>query len=76
MRGRTYTLRLECPLFWVDARCGRINDSWIASADTPDGPSLGYGSSAIAAISMALEPFEGVVEELLSGVPDHLAAAY
>ncbi len=76
MHGRIHTLRLECPVFWVDARCGRVSGSWIASADTPDGPSLGYGRSATEAISMALEPFDGVVEELLSSVLAQLAEDY
>lgn len=33
---------------------------WIASADTPDGPSLGLGDLALDAIAEALAPFEGI----------------
>ena len=46
-----------------------INGHWLASADTPDGPSLGLGSEAIEAIADALEPFDGVADELLASVP-------
>ena len=62
-------LRLTSSVFWVDVRCLEINGRWIASADTPDGPSLGLGASAMVAIEMALQPFDGVVDELLASVP-------
>lgn len=62
-------LRLNCSSFWVDVRLREINGRWIASADTPDGPSLGLGKGAIEAIEHALEPFEGVVDELLASLP-------
>jgi len=73
--GYTYAktvLRLTCSAFWVDLRLLEINGRWIASADTPDGPSLGLGERAIDAIESALEPFEGIVDELLATVPDLL----
>jgi len=63
-------LRLTCSASWVDVRLREINGRWIASADTPDGPSLGLGELALEAIEQALEPFEGVVDELLASVPD------
>ena len=63
-------MRLTCSPFWVDVRLLEINGHWIASADTPDGPSLGLGERAIDAIEQALEPFEGIVDELLASVPD------
>jgi hypothetical protein len=66
-------LRLTCPAFWVDVRLLEINGRWIASADTPDGPSLGVGERAIEAIENALEPFEGIVDELLATVPSALS---
>jgi hypothetical protein len=53
-------------ILWVDVRLLEINGRWIASADTPDGPSLGLGGRAIQAIENALEPFEGIVEELIA----------
>ena len=63
------SLRLTCSAFWVDVRLREINGRWIASADTPDGPSLGLGKGAIEAVDHALEPFEGIVDELLASLP-------
>lgn len=62
-------LRLHCSTFWVDVRLREINGRWMASADTPDGPSLGLGKGAIEAVEHALEPFEGIVDELLASLP-------
>jgi hypothetical protein len=63
-------LRLHCSAFWVDVRLREINGRWIASADTPDGPSLGLGERAIEAIEAALAPYEGIADELLASLPD------
>ena len=63
-------MRLTCSPFWVDVRLREINGRWIASADTPHGPSLGLGERAIDAIRAALVPFDGIVDELLASVPD------
>ena len=63
------TLRLTCSAFWVDVRLREINGRWIASADTPAGPSLGLGLEAREAIEQALLPFEGIVDELLASLP-------
>ncbi|HLY35426.1 MAG TPA: hypothetical protein VKU35_01790 [Candidatus Limnocylindria bacterium] len=63
------TLQLSCSTFSVDARFVRINGRWIASVDTPEGPTLGHGPTAFAALWMALQPFEGVIDELLASVP-------
>ena len=62
-------IRLTSSVFWVDVRVLEINGRWIASADTLDGPSLGTGEVATDAIRMALEPFDGMVDELLASVP-------
>jgi len=62
-------LRLPCSTFWVDVRLLELNGRWIASADTPDGPSLGLGKGAIEAVERALEPFKGIVDELLASLP-------
>jgi hypothetical protein len=62
-------MRLTSSVFWVDVRLREINGRWIASADTLDGPSLGLGEQAIEAIEMALQPFDGIVEELLASLP-------
>jgi hypothetical protein len=58
--------------FWVDVRLTHMDGGWIASADTPNGPSLGLGSLPREAIAQSLEPFEGAVDELLESVPDTL----
>jgi hypothetical protein len=63
------TLRLSCSTFWVDVRLREINGRWIASADTPGGPSVGLGLDAIEAIERALLPFEGIVDELRASLP-------
>lgn len=63
-------LRLTCSAFWVDLRLREINGRWIASTDTPDGPSLGLGHLALDAIAEALAPFEGITDELLASVSD------
>jgi hypothetical protein len=64
------TLRLSCSTFWVDVRLREVNGRWIASADTPDGPSLGLGLGAVEAIESALAPFAGIVDELLASLAD------
>ena len=60
------TRLLVCSTFWVphaeNQRC------WIASADTPDGPSLGLGKGAIEAVEHAPEPFERIVDELMESL--------
>jgi hypothetical protein len=61
-------LRLSCSSFWVDVRLQEMNGRWIASADTPDGPSLGLGWGAVQAMEAALAPFEGIVDELLESI--------
>ena len=64
--------RLSCQYFWVDTRVKRLNGRWIASVDTPHGPSLGYGRTALSALIVALEPFEGVTMELVNSAPRDL----
>jgi hypothetical protein len=59
-------------MFWVDVRVCSMNGRWIASADTPYGPSLGLGYTAQHALRQALESFEGVIDELLLTAPDEL----
>lgn len=62
-------VRLTCAYFYLDVRVREIDGRWIASADTPDGPSLGLGEGSVEAIAAALEPFEGMVDELLASLP-------
>jgi hypothetical protein len=64
--------RLFCQYFWVDARVARHNGRWIASVDTPEGPSLGWGRTALAALIFALEPFDGMAMEPLHSAPADL----
>jgi hypothetical protein len=61
-------LRLSCSTFWVDVRLREIGGWWIASADTPAGPSLGLGLGAVEAIEAALVPFEGLVDQLIASL--------
>jgi hypothetical protein len=67
-----YHLRLSCPAIWVEVRVSSVNGRWIASADAPDGPSLGLGWTPRQALIRSLEPFDGVIEELLATAPDDL----
>ena len=64
--------RLYCEFFWVDARVSRQNGSWIASVDSPEGPTLGTARTALSALADALEPFEGLRMELLDSAPPDL----
>jgi len=68
-------VRLQSATCSVNARCVRIRGRWIASADTPSGPSLGYGTTGFAAMWMALEPYEDAVQELLASVPPEVLRA-
>lgn len=64
-----YILRLSCRTLWVDVRVAGMNGRWIASADTPDGPSLGLGFTPHSALVLALQPFGGMIHELLRTAP-------
>jgi hypothetical protein len=65
----TQTLRLSCAMFYVDVRLREVNGRWIASAHTPDGPSLGLGFTPHNALVLALLPFHGEIPELLRSAP-------
>ena len=67
------TIRLESATFSVDVRLKRVGRRWLASADTPDGPTLGWGVTTFEALWMALAPFDGVVDQLLASLPPELA---
>jgi hypothetical protein len=67
---RLHRLNLSCASFWVDVRLLYANGRWLASADTPDGPSLGIGYMPEEALARALRPFEELIDELLATVPD------
>jgi hypothetical protein len=58
--------QLECSAFYVILRVREFDGRWIASADTPDGPSLGCGHSSFEAVWQALAPYDGMIGELLA----------
>ena len=60
------TLRLTCSAFYVDARLTSVEGRWLASADTPDGPSIGTGGTLVDALIHALQHFEDAIDELLA----------
>lgn len=66
------TMRLVCRSFWVDVRLRQIRGRWIASADTRDGPSVGVSFFPRDALVAALQPFHGLVEELMETAPPEL----
>jgi hypothetical protein len=63
---------LHSEFFWVDVRVSRHNGRWIASVDTPDGPTLAWGRTALSALVEALEPFEGIKMDLVHSAPPDL----
>ena len=67
---RVREIRLLSSLFWVDVRLSQLDGKWLASADTPQGPSLGLGRLPQLALLEALAPFGGLVDELMASVPD------
>jgi hypothetical protein len=67
--GALQIYRLQRSAFWVDVRLLEVDRRWIASADTVDGPSLGCGTTALAALWDALAPFDGVIDALLAFLP-------
>jgi hypothetical protein len=69
---RLRRLRLTSPRLCVDLRLARLNGRWIASADTPDGPSMGLGWFPYEAAGQALAPFDELADELLEALPDEL----
>ena len=67
---RVRHLRLHASLLWVDVRLLQFDGKWLASADTTDGPSIGLGRLPEQALMQALEPFAGLVDELMETAPD------
>ena len=60
------------PRVLADVRVWQVAGHWLASADTPDGPSLGLGRHPAEALADGLQPFDGYVDEPLATVPDDL----
>jgi hypothetical protein len=67
---RVRELRLLSSRCRVDVRLSQLDGRWLASADTPKGPRLGLGRLPQQALVEALEPFAGIVDELMESVPD------
>lgn len=65
-------LRLTCTAFWVDVRVAGMNGRWLASADAPNGPTVGLGWTPRQALMRALEPFDGLIDDLLETAPTDL----
>jgi hypothetical protein len=55
VRGASYRLRLV-----------RFPTGWLASVDTVEGPTLGYDSSPYLAVSRAVEPIGGGLDDAMS----------
>jgi len=70
--GFVRSFRLSYGNFWVGVRMFEVNGRWTASADTPDGPSLGIGITPMSALVDALDAFEGAIDELLATAPRDL----
>jgi hypothetical protein len=62
-------LRLHHGNLYVTVRLYQVNGRWLASADTPDGPTLRTGLTPLDALTEALEPFDGAIDELLDTAP-------
>jgi hypothetical protein len=71
-----HQLRLTSSALDVDVRLREFNGRWLASADTADGPSLGYGLSPVGALSMALESYGVLGEELLASLSSDRIASF
>ena len=54
---RIHRTRLRTTDALIDVRWASFDGRWIASADTPDGPTLGVGGTPSEALAAALEPF-------------------
>ena len=53
----------------VEVRWVHINQRWLASADTPRGPSLGCGLTPLAALWRALAAYPERIDALLISLP-------
>lgn len=67
---RVHELRLVSSLLWVDVRLFQADGRWMASADAADGPTVGLGRQPEEALRQALQPFEGMIDELMDTVPE------
>ena len=65
--------RLRSSQRWVDVCLLEVNGRWIATADVPEGRTLGTGDSSLEALWAALDPFHEVIGELLASMDEQLA---
>jgi hypothetical protein len=65
-------MRLFCDDLWVDVRLTEFDGRWLASADAPEGPTLGWSTSPLAATIDALAPFGSRVDDLIMTAPPEL----
>lgn len=54
----------------VHMRYVGLNGRWLASADTPCGPTLASGLTPLAALWRALSPYEEIIDQLMAHLPD------
>ena len=55
----------------MDVRLLQMDGKWMASADTADDPTVGLGRQPEHALRQALQPFDGMIDELMETVPEH-----
>jgi hypothetical protein len=65
LRGASYRLRLV-----------RFPAGWLASVDTVEGPTLGYDSSPYLAVSRAVEPIGGGLDDAMAIVAEVRATTH
>jgi len=68
-RGQVQSVQLHADDGQVEVRLVELNGRWLASADAPDGPTLGYGRTSFEALWNALTPYEPVIGDLLATMP-------
>lgn len=59
-------VHLTCSQFCVDLRLRQVAGVWLASADGPNGPTLGWGTEPMFAAIGAVQPFGEMAGELLA----------
>ena len=71
---RAAELRVDTRVGRVRLRLVRFGDRWLASADSLDGPTLGWNGSPYLAAAAALEPFGVGLPEVMRLVGRHASA--
>ncbi len=71
-RKQAWRGRLHSDYFWVDAQLSLQDGRWLASVDTPRGPTTAWGATALSALANALEPFDSMAIRLLHSAPPDL----